>query len=70
MNDGRVKIGDAFYVPLRTARAMTGYGASNIHRLWEKGQIKRIKRGLGPTHLYKLEDVEKFMGSVEDDDEI
>lgn len=70
MNDGRVKIGDAFYIPLRIAKAMTGYGASNIHRLYREGHIRRVKRGIGPTHLYRLEDVEKFVGSVEDDDEI
>ena len=68
MDENKVKIGGAFYVPLRVVKQITGYGASNVHRLWKKGDIERVKRGA--THLYKLDDVEKIMGRVEHDDEV
>lgn len=75
MIDGEVRIGNVSYVPLRTAKAITGYGASNIHRLYKGGQIRRVKRGA--THVYRLEDLTKLLeeavrseGIDNDDDEI
>lgn len=69
MIDGEVRIGNATYVPLRTAKTVTGYSASNIHRLFREGQIRRVKRGA--THVYRLEDLTKLLsdeGTNNDDD--
>jgi len=47
------------HVSMCKATEMTGYGQSNIYRLVESGNIKRVKRGA--THVYNLADIERYI---------